>query len=170
MENIPIFYLLFVLAGCVLAMIAVWSRRGIKMRLTAILALIAITVLNYGALISLLGRPQPFGSFAGSTLDRDVVVLAVSIAEGHGIYLWLRHPQEHQPRYYEMKWSHEKAAALKQAMNRSTRENTTLMMNHDYETSLEIGKEPLFYTMPHERLPLKPLPEVFEYRNPNTPT
>ena len=39
----------------------------------------------------------------------------------------------------------------------------------DYETSLETKKEPLFYTLPQQRLPLKPPPEIFEYRNPENP-
>ncbi|NKB76211.1 MAG: hypothetical protein GKR96_03990 [Gammaproteobacteria bacterium] len=170
MENIPILYLLFTLVSCILATIAVWSRKNLKVRTLAVLALAAMVLLNYGALVNLLGRPQPINNLGSASLDKDAIVLAVSMAEGESIYLWLRLPDEHQPRYYRMNWNHEDAVTLKRAMDRSTRESSALMMNYDYETSLEIGKEPLFYTMPHERLPLKPPLEVFEYRNPTNST
>ena len=170
MENIPILYLLFVLMSCVLATIAVWSRKRLGVRALAVLALAGMALLNYGALINLLGRPQPIDNLASSPVEQDAIVLAASIAEGESIFLWLRLPDEYQPRYYTMDWSYEDAIALKKAMDRSTRENSTLMMSHDYETSLEIDKEPLFYTMPHERLPLKPPAEIYEYRKPNNTT
>ncbi|NKB61319.1 MAG: hypothetical protein GKR95_03980 [Gammaproteobacteria bacterium] len=170
MENIPGLYLLFVLLGCMLATIAVWSRKSLGVRMLAIVALAGMILLNYSALVNLLGRPQPIDSLGSSSIDKDAIVLAASMAEGESIYLWLRLPNEYQPRYYRMDWNYEDAVALKKAMDRSTREESTLMMNHDYETSLEIGKEPLFYTMPHERLPLKPPAEIYEYQNPNNPT
>ena len=65
-----------------------------------------------------------------------------------------------------MDWDQDAAIALKKAMNRSMKDNSTVMMRPHYEQSLEAGKEPLFYAMPHERLPLKPKPEIYEYRNP----
>ena len=169
MENIPGLYLLFIFLGCVLATIAIWSRRNVYMRTFAVLALVALAGLNYGALVNLLGRPQPVNSFASATIDQDATVLAASIDEGLAIYLWLRHPRERQPRYYKMDWDEEAAIELKRALDQSMRNNTSVMMSPHYEMSLEDKREPLFYTLPHERLPLKPPPEIFEYRNPNNP-
>jgi len=166
-KNIPLLYLLFVLLGCLLATIAIWSRRRLVVRIAAVLGLVALVTLNYGALVNLLGRPQPIESFAGAPIVSDAVVIAASVEEGAAIYLWLRHANESQPHYYRMDWSQEAAVALKKAMDRSLRENSTVMMNHNYESSLETGKEPLFYALPHERLPLKPPPEIFQYRNPH---
>ena len=59
MENLPQLYLLFVLLGCVLAVIAVWSRRRLLVRVAAVVALLLLVALNYSALVDLLGRPQP---------------------------------------------------------------------------------------------------------------
>jgi len=167
MENIPVLYVLFVLIGCLLALIAIWSRRTLVVRLGAVLGLVALVSVNYGALVNLLGRPQPVEGIITDTVEDDAIVLAASIEEGQAIYLWLRHPQRRQPRYYILDWDQDAAIALKKAMDQSARNNTTVMMNPHYESSLETDKEPLFYILPPERLPLKPPPEVFEYRNPN---
>ena len=167
MENIPALYLAFVLLAALLAIVTVWSRRRLLPKLFAVAALIAMVSLNYTALVNLLGRPQPMESIASASIEDDAVVLAASIDEGNAIYLWLRAEQERQPRYYRLDWDMETAIALKKAMDQSTRENRLLMMNPDYESSLEGKKEPLFYALPPERLPLKPPPELFEYRNPN---
>ena len=167
MENLPQLYLLFVLLGCVLAVIAVWSRRRLLVRVAAVVALLLLVALNYSALVDLLGRPQPVGGLVSDGVEDESIVLAASIEEGQAIYLWLRQPQQREPRYYKLEWDQEAAIALKKAMDRSNRDNSSVMMNPNYETSLEGDKEPLFYALPPERLPLKPPPEIFEYRNPN---
>ncbi len=169
MENIPPLYLLFVLVGCALAIIAVWSRRRLLVRVLAVLALIALVVLNYSALVNLLGRPQPIDSIVAISAEEDSVVLAASIEEGSAIYLWLRHSDQHQPRYYTMAWDQQTAIDLKKAMDQSIRENSSVMMRPDYESSLELSEEPLFYALPHDRLPLKPPADIYEYRNPKSP-
>ena len=104
-----------------------------------------------------------------TAFEDDSVVLAASIDEGVAIYLWLRHPRLLQPRYYRMDWDQDAAIALKKAMDQSLRNSSTVMMNPNYEQSLETDKEPLFYALPQERLPLKPPPNIYEYRNPNNP-
>ena len=169
MENIPKLYLLFVLVGCILAVIAVWSRKRLAVRVGAVAALLALVVMNYSALVNLLGRPQPVEHDSLESFEGEAIVLATSIDEGLAIYLWLRHPNIRQPRYYRLPWDQEAAIALKKALDQSMRNNSTVMMNPNYEGSLETKKEPLFYVLPQERLPLKPPPEIFEYRNPNNP-
>ncbi|MEM7292356.1 MAG: hypothetical protein AAF420_03015 [Pseudomonadota bacterium] len=166
MENIPALYLLYLLLGCLLAVVAVWSRRGVWIRAGAVGLLIALVALNYLALVNLLGRPQPIESIASAEIEGDAVVVAATIEEGTAIYLWLRHPRELKPHYYRMDWDQDAAMALKQAMAESLQENSSVMMKPHYEQSLEEDKEPLFYAMPQERLPLKPPPDYFEYRNP----
>ena len=166
MENIPLLFVTFVLIGCVLASIAIWSRKKLFVRISAVIALALLMALNYGALRDLLGLPKPVPQNKISDFEKDAVVLAASIDEGLAIYLWLRHPDQRQPRYYRMEWDQDAAIALKKAMDQSTRNNSTVMMNPNYESSLETNKEPLFYALPQERLPLKPPPEIYEYRNP----
>jgi hypothetical protein len=169
MENIPTLFVLFVLTGCLLAVVTIWSRRNTYLRVFAVLVLIVFAGLNYKALISLLGHPQPMRFSAIEDVENDSTVLAASIDEGLGIYLWLRHPDVREPRYYRMEWDQKAAIALKKAMDQSMRNNSTVMMSPNYEQSLETNREPLFYILPQDRLPLKPPPEVFEYRNPQNP-
>ena len=167
MSSIPIYYLLFVFLGCVLTIIAIWARRRLWIRLTALAILIALVGLNFSALTDLLGRPLPVQYAEHDVFEEDSVVLAASIDEGIAIYLWLRHAHQRQPYYYQMEWDQEAAVALKRAMDRSSRDNSSVMMRPEYESSLEGDKEPLFYALPPERLPLKPPPNVYEYRNPD---
>lgn len=168
MESIPLLYLLFVLVGCVLTVISVWSRKKLNVRIAAVGVLVVLVVLNYSALVNLLGRPQPIDYADDQSFENGSVVLAASVDEGVAIFLWLRHADQYQPRYYRMKWNQEAAIELKKAMDKSLRENSAVMMRPDYESSLESNKEPLFYALPHTRLPLKPSPDVYEYRNPNS--
>ena len=167
MESIPILYLAFVLLGCLLAIIAIWSRKKLQIRVAAVGVLIVLVLLNYTALIKLLGLPQPVNYADDNSFQGDSVVLAASIDEGVAIYLWLRHRNHFEPRYYRMEWDEDAAIALKKAMDQSLRENKSVMMKPNYESSLEQKKEPLFYALPHERMPLKPPPNIYEYRNPN---
>ena len=169
MENIPTLYLAFVLLGCFLAIVAIWSRRRLAVRAGAVVALLVLVGINYFALVDLLGLPKPMKHSSMEDLEGDSVVLAASIDEGLAIYLWLRHPDIRQPRYYRLPWDQDAAIALKKAMDQSMRNNSTVMMNPNYESSLETNKEPLFYILPQDRLPLKPSPEVYEYRNPQNP-
>ena len=170
MENIPVLYLLFVLLGCALATLAIWSRRRLWIRVGAVIALIALVALNYSALENLLGKPQHLKKTGIDSIQGEAsIVLAASIDEGISIYLWLRHEGIRRPVYYRMDWDQEAAIALKKALDRSIRDNSSVLMKHNYESSLEAGQEPLFYALPPQRLPLKPPPEIYEYRNPNNP-
>ena len=46
MSNIPYLYTLFVLTGCALALVAVWSRRHLWVRVGAALMLVALINLS----------------------------------------------------------------------------------------------------------------------------
>ena len=56
--------------------------------------------------------------------------------------------------------------SLQAFMAESLQEGSNVMMKPQFEQSLEEEKEPLFYALPQERLPLKPPSDYFEYRNP----
>ena len=169
METIPALYLVFTLLGCLLASIAIWSRRKLAVRVGAVIALLVLVGINYSALVDLLGLPKPIKHSTMDNMEGDSTVLAASIDEGLAIYLWLRHPDIRQPRYYRLPWDQDAAIALKRAMDQSLKNQSTVMMNPNYESTLETNKEPLFYTLPQGRLPLKPPPNIFEYRNPQNP-
>ncbi len=169
MENIPILYLLHICLAGLLVAIAIWARRSIGPRVASIALLFAFVLVGYVSLVSLLGRPQPieYASFEDS--EEHATVIAASIEEGNAIYLWLRVPGTSQPRYYRMDWDHEVATSLKRAIDQSLRNNTSIQLELEYESSLETRQMPQFYNLPQPRLPVKPPPEVFEYRNPDSP-
>lgn len=169
MENIPILYLVQVLLAGLLAVIAIWARRKIAPRVVAVLVLFSLVMVGYYSLINLLGRPQPYEHAFFKDVQEDAAVIAASIDEGEAIYLWLRIPGLRQPRYYRMAWDQQTATALKTAIDRSLRNNTSVQLNLQYEPSIEIRQMPQFYNLPIPSLPVKPAPEIFEYRNPDSP-
>ena len=169
MENVPILYLLQTFLAGLLVAIAIWSRRKIGPRIATVMILFALVLVGYFSLVNLLGRPQPFEYASPKNSREDATVIAASIDEGSAIYLWLRIPGINQPRYYRMDWNHEAATSLKRAIDQSLRNNTSIQLDLEYEPSLETRQMPQFYNLPQPSLPMKPPPEVFEYRNPDSP-
>ena len=64
MENLPKLYVLFALLGCILAVVAAWSRRRLLVRVGAVAGLLMMMALSYTALVDLLGRPKPMASYS----------------------------------------------------------------------------------------------------------
>ncbi|MXZ81380.1 MAG: hypothetical protein F4Z15_08505 [Gammaproteobacteria bacterium] len=169
MENIPYLYVLQTLLAGLLAAIAIWSRRKIGPRAAAVMVLLLLVLAGYFSLENLLGRPQHFSHAVSDRPQEDSTVLAASLDEDNAIYLWIRHPGTSQPRYYRMEWDHDAAISLKRAIDQSLRDNSSIMIDLEYEPSLEVREMPQFYNLPPPRLPRKPPPEIYEYRNPDSP-
>ena len=164
--NLPFLFIALTVLSAALAMLAVWSRRSLAIRVIAVIALTAVLVLEYFALTDLLSRPKPAAlELAGEQIDK-ATVLAASIEEGSAIYLWLRLPNIQQPRYYVMPWEQKSAVELQRAIRESRKTGQHVMIDLPFEPSIEIREAPRFYSLPQPRLPLKPRPNVQEYRHP----
>ena len=165
-NSLPYLFIAFAALCSLLAMITVWSRRSLWVRGGAVVALMSVLALEYFALVDLLSRPKPTElELAGERIEK-ATVLAASIEEGSAIYLWLRLPGVSEPRYYTMPWEQKSAIELQRAIRESRKSGQHVIIDLPFEPSLEIREAPRFYSLPQPRLPLKPRPDVKEYRHP----
>ena len=119
------------------------------------------------ALIDLLSRPKPTALEVVNQSAEEALVLAVNVQEGKAIYVWLRLPDSREPRAYAYPWDLDMAKDLKEAVKKATEDRTALRMRRPFDPSTEVRKAPRFYSLPPERLPLKPEPEPYEYKHPS---
>ena len=167
MEYIPYYFTAFVLLSCALAMIAVWARRRLWVRAGALVMVAAFLSLEYMALVDLLSRPKPVAMESRSLDATEATVIAASMDEGNAIYLWLRFEETRQPRYYALPWAYESAVELQKAIKEANITGAEVQMILDFESSLEKRATPRFFTTPPVELPMKPMPDAFEYRHPS---
>ena len=164
---LPYWFVGFVVVGVTLGVVAVWARRSLWIRAGAVVLVAAMLALQYVALTDLLSRPKPTDMELTATSVGEATVLAASIDEGKAIYLWLRLPDQHQPRYYALPWDHGQAVELQRAIREAGRHGTRVIMRSPFEKSLDDRRPPKFYDLPRISLPRKPKPEVLEYRHPS---
>ena len=79
----------------------------------------------------------------------------------------MRLPDQFEPRYYALPWSRQSAIELQKAIREADRTNGEVVIRLPFESSYEGRELPRFYALPHARLPLKPTPDVQEYRHPS---
>ena len=81
MQEIPLWYLGFVLLSTLLAIAAVWARRSTA-RIGAVMLLAVMLTLQFVALTDLLSRPKPAELETATNTIEEAKVLAASIREG----------------------------------------------------------------------------------------
>ena len=141
-----------VLAAAGLAMVAAYSPERLRVKLLA-LALAALSMaLFYVALIDLLSRPKP-AEMEWAKAEAATVLVEV-LVEGRAIYLWLRAPDQVEPRAYVYPWDLEMAKALVEARRASTARGAPLRMARPFEPSQET-RQPMFHAAPPPALPPK---------------
>lgn len=167
MQEIPLWYLGFVLLSTLLAIAAVWARRSIAARIGAVMLLAVMLTLQFVALTDLLSRPKPAELETATNTIEEAKVLAASIREGVAIYVWLRIEDTPEPRYYALPWRQKSAVELQRAMRESRRHGGEIVLKMPFASSMELREPPTFYALPPPALPRKPAPNPFEYRHPS---
>lgn len=95
--------------------ISLWSRRRLRVKLTALLIALLFLPAGYLALITLLGRPKPIDLEWTAHEPDDTVILASQMVEGEAIYLWAALPEIPEPRAFVLPWDEELAKQLHEA-------------------------------------------------------
>jgi hypothetical protein len=156
------------LAG-LLAMISIWSRHRLWVKVSALTVAILIMPLAYASFASLLSKPKPVDLEWWLGRAEEATVLGSSIQEGDGIYLWLQLADAAEPRSYVLPWDRNLAEQLQAAMREAEEQNGQLQMRLPFERSLD-DLEPKFYAMPQPALPPKdlnrPPPQIYDQARP----
>lgn len=147
-------FVLIVGAAAGLAMLALWSRRTIKIKILALTLTAAAFGSAYFGLTNLLSLPKPV---ALEWLQRDAddaTVLASAVQEDVAIYLWLQLGRSVEPKYYQLPWNRDLAEALQKATRDAEAAQTEVRMRQPFlETSERM--EQVFYAEPQKPAPQK---------------
>ncbi|MGI9436501.1 MAG: hypothetical protein ACR2Q4_17025 [Geminicoccaceae bacterium] len=150
-----LFMVTSVVAG-VLAMISIWSRRQLWIKIGAIGASVLLLPLAYASFASLLSKPKPVELEWWMGEAEEATVLGSSIQEGEGIFLWLQLAEAAEPRAYVLPWNRDLAEQLQKAAEEAEDQNGQLRMRLPFEPSLD-ELDPKFYAMPQPAMPPKNL-------------
>lgn len=154
MTDLPILFAIAVALAACLASIAIWSPRRIRIKGTALGTFALFLPLGFAGWTDLLSRPKPAEYEWLHGRAGEAVVLAGTINEGSGIYLWLRLPDAAEPRAYAFPWDEEAAEQLQQAMREAEDSGGGVRMRQPFDSSLD-PREPKFYAEPVPALPPK---------------
>lgn len=162
-------FVVVVAAATTLALIAVWSPRGLWVKLGAVASSAVFLPVAYAGLVDLLSKPKPIDLewWRGNVAEAEI--LGSRIQEGKGIFLYLQLPEGDEPRSYVLPWDRELAEQLQAAAREAERNRGGLRMRLPFEPSLD-DREAKFYAPPQPSLPPKDeAPDAPpEYRRPGT--
>ena len=151
----------FIVAACiatVLASIAIWAPRNLKLKVVALICATAFLPVAYFSLNDILSRPKPVLLETVHKDTEQVQVLSSIMKENEAIYLWLQLPDVDEPRSYQLPWSEEAAKQLHKAQQEAEQSGTDVKMKKPFEKTQD-DKEPVFYAAPQEAPPAKDAPE-----------
>jgi hypothetical protein len=159
-----LFATLAVLTG-VMTSISIWAPRQLRLKLGALGAAVLFLPAAYASFLHLLSMPKPVALEWWHAKAAEATVLASTLIEGEGIYLWLQLSGAAEPRAYLLPWNRDLAEQLQSARREAEQNDTSLRMRLPFEPSLD-DREPKFYAMPQPALPPKDqdeaTPKLFE--------
>jgi hypothetical protein len=159
-----LFAALAVLAGAMTS-ISIWAPRQLRLKLGALGAAVLFLPAAYAGFLHLLSMPKPVALEWWHARADEATVLASTIREDEGIYLWLQLSEAPEPRAYLLPWSRELAEELQAAQRAAEQEGSDVRMRLPFEPSLD-AREPKFYALPQPALPPKdhaePGPQLYQ--------
>ncbi len=145
------------LAG-LLATIAIWAPRSLKLKVAALLCASLFLPLGYISLNDILSRPKPISLESAHKQLEEVRIVSAMMKEDIGIYLWLQLPEVTEPRSYKLPWSTEVAKQLHKAQQEAEAEGTEVKMKKPFEKNLDT-RDAIFYAAPQAAPPAKTPPD-----------
>ena len=109
-----LFATLAVLTG-VMTSISIWAPRQLRLKLGALGAAVLFLPAAYASFLHLLSMPKPVALEWWHAKAAEATVLASTLIEGEGIYLWLQLSGAAEPRAYLLPWNRDLAEQLQRA-------------------------------------------------------
>lgn len=151
----------FVIAAALvglLATIAIWSPRVLKLKVTALLCASLFLPLGYISLNDILSRPKPMSLESVHKQLEEVQIVSAMMKEDVGIYLWLQLPEIAEPRSYKLPWTEEVAKQLHKAQQDAEVTGTEVKMKKPFEKNMD-NRDAIFYAAPQAAPPPKAAPQ-----------
>ncbi len=141
----------------VLANIAIWSPRKLRVKMGALATAAVFLPVAYMSLSEMLSRPKPVdGEWAHRELA-EATVIGSQMVEGQAIYLWLGLEGVEEPRAYALPWDEKVARQLHGARRNAEARGTNVKMRNPFEPSSD-ERERVFYAAPQAPPPQKQRP------------
>jgi len=141
-----------------LATIAIWSPRSVKLKVAALLCASLFLPLGYVSLNDILSRPKPMSLESAHKRLEEVRIVSAVMKEDVGIYLWLQIPEITEPRSYKLPWSTEAAKQLHKAQQEAEASGTEVKMKKPFEKNID-NRDAVFYAAPQPAPPEKAPPD-----------
>lgn len=158
MSNLPFLFAAAVLVAMGLGSIALWAPRRLIAKLGALGTFALFLPIGFAGWADLLSRPKPVAYEWFSARADEATVLAGTVREGEGIYVWLQLDTADEPRAYELPWNRDQARQLQEALRAAENDGTGVRMRLPFEPTLDPEK-PKFYALPQPALPPKDAPQ-----------
>lgn len=117
---------------------------------------------GFSSFVRLLSLPKPAKIEWLYTNIDEVEVLAADIKSNEKLYIWMRIPGVHEPRYYIFDWDEQRARQMQQALNKKARKGGKgkIKMKNPFgpkrDFSLEDREPEIKFEPIPRQLPLKP--------------
>ncbi len=141
----------------VLANIAIWSPRKLRVKMGALATAAIFLPAAYMSLSEMLSRPKPVGSEWVRRELAEATVISAQMVEGEAIYVWLGLEGVKEPRAYTLPWDEKTARQLHGARRNAEASGTKVKMRNPFEQSND-KRERLFYAAPQAPPPEKQRP------------
>ena len=140
-----------------LATISIWAPRRFTVKASALILVVMLLPLTYLSFAALLSRPKPVSREWALSATKEATVIASTVQEGRGIYLWLKTANSPEPRAYKLPWNRDLAQQLQDAKREAEKNGGGLAMRMPFEKTWD-NREPKFYAMPQPAMPPKDPP------------
>jgi hypothetical protein len=157
MSGLPLLFMSSIIVAAALGTVAIWAPRRFVAKAFALGLFALFLPVGLAGWSDLLSRPKPVSLEWMQAQAEAATVLAGSIREGQGIYVWLQLEGLPEPRAYQLPWNREQAEQLEEALRDAEAGGTGVQMRLPFEPTLDPEK-PKFYAMPQPALPPKPDP------------
>lgn len=157
MDDVLILFTAAAVLVAILANIALWSPRRLRVKLGALVTAAVFLPLGYVAIVSLLGLPKPLDLEWFPPSEDDTTVLASQLREDEAIYIWVQRPDAVEPRAYVLPWSEQLARQLHEAQRSAETEGGTVQANLKAKKKNADPAERMFYSTPPPPPPPKAL-------------
>ena len=154
MDNLIGLFGLVVAIVAALAGIAVWAPRKAWVKVSAVATAMLILAVAYAAFADLLSKPKPVGLEWARRHVPEATVVAATMREEEGIYLWLRIDGVAEPRSYVLPWNRRLAEELQEAMREAETNRNGLRLRMPFEPTWD-DRERRFYAPPQPMPPPK---------------
>ena len=141
----------------VLANIAIWSPRRLRVKMGALATAAVFLPATYISLSEMLSRPKPISSEWARRELAEATVIGSQMVEGRAIYLWLGIEGVEEPRAYILPWDEKTARQLHGARRSAEASGTRVKMRNPFESSND-KRERIFYAAPQSPPPEKQRP------------